>query len=151
MGDAATAAGSRTTVESLLGGRAVLRTKPRSPLEWVTVIRRGLPAAAVDSLTGTLRVTQAELAAALGISQRTLVRRKRQGTLNSDESAKLVRLARGVERAAEVFEGREAAVDWMKSPNTSLGAVTPLSLFDTDSGAEAVFETLGRIEHGVFG
>jgi uncharacterized protein (DUF2384 family) len=28
--------------------------------------------------------------------------------------------------------------------------VTPLSLLDTDIGADSVLDTLGRIEHGVF-
>ncbi|MBM3343610.1 MAG: DUF2384 domain-containing protein [Betaproteobacteria bacterium] len=37
-----------------------------------------------------------------------------------------------------------------ESPNRSLGNVTPLSLLDTDLGAEAVTDTLGRIEHGVY-
>jgi len=151
MGIAATASRSHVSVESLLGGRAVLRTKPRSPLEWVAVIRRGLPASVVGSLTSILGVTQAELAASVGISERTLVRRKQQGTLNSDESAKMVRLARAVERGAEVFEGLDPALDWLKTPNAALGAVTPLSLFDTDIGAETVLDTLGRVEHGVFG
>ncbi|MHB1344378.1 MAG: type II RES/Xre toxin-antitoxin system antitoxin [Thermoleophilia bacterium] len=151
MGTAAPASRSHTSVESLLGGRAVLHTKPRSPLEWVAVIRGGLPASAVGSLTSVLGVTQSELAASVGISERTLVRRNQQGTLNSDESAKMVRLARAVERAAEVFEGLDPALDWLKTPNAALGAVTPLSLFDTDIGAETVLDTLGRVKHGVVG
>lgn len=151
MGVAATASRTRPSVEALLGGRAVLRARPGSPLEWVAVIRRGLPAAAVDALVGSLRVTQTELAAAVGISERTLTRRKGQGTLTSDESAKLVRLARVAERAAEVFEGLDVALDWLKAPNAALGAVTPLSLLDTDIGSDAVLDTLGRVEHGVFG
>jgi uncharacterized protein (DUF2384 family) len=31
-----------------------------------------------------------------------------------------------------------------------LSGATPLSLLDTDIGAESVLDTLGRIEHGVF-
>jgi putative toxin-antitoxin system antitoxin component (TIGR02293 family) len=50
------------------------------------------------------RISRAELAAALGIPERTLARRKREGLLSSEESAKLVRLARVVQRAEEVFE-----------------------------------------------
>jgi len=71
--------------------------------------------------------------------------------LNSEESDKVVRLARVVERAEEVFEDLEASVEWLKAPNAALGAVPPLSLLDTDTGAESVLDTLGRIEHGVFG
>jgi putative toxin-antitoxin system antitoxin component (TIGR02293 family) len=95
-------------------------------------------------------MSQAELSAALGISERTLARRKREGKLNSEESAKLVRLARVVERAEKVFEDFDAAIDWLKSANASLAGATPLSLLDTDIGAESVMDTLGRIEHGVF-
>ena len=39
--------------------------------------------------------------------------------LNREESAKLVRLARVVERAEDVFEGLDASLDWLKSPNAA--------------------------------
>ena len=74
-----------------------------------------------------------------------------EGALSSEESAEIVRLARVVARAAEVFEGLDPALDWLKSPNATLSGATPLSLLDTDIGAETVLDTLGRIEHGVFG
>lgn len=141
---------SYISVDSLLGGKGVLPVAPRTPLEWVSLIRRGIPSSAVDALTKFTRMPQTELAAALGIPERTLARRKREGKLNSEESAKLVRLARVIERAEEVFEDLDTAVDWLKSPNASLGGTTPLSLLDTEIGAESVMDTLGRIEHGVF-
>ena len=150
MRTATAIATTNRSVESLLGGNAVLRVAPRTSLDWVSVIRQGISSAAVDSLATTIHVTHAELAVALGIPERTLARRKKEGTLNSEESAKLVRLARVVERAEEVFEALDAAVDWLKTPNTALSGATPLSLLDTDMGAESVLDTLGRIEHGVF-
>ena len=137
-------------IENLLGGKAVLRANPHSTLDWIEVIRQGLPAAAVDSLLKAIQLSQSDLARALDIPERTLARRKREGVLNSEESAKLLRLARIVGRANEVFESSEAAIHWLKAPNTSLGRKTPLSLLDTDIGAESVLDTLGRIEHGVF-
>ena len=138
------------TALDLLGGRQVLQSTPRSTLEWVAVIRRGVPSSAVEALTKSTRLSQAELAAAVGIPERTLARRKREGRLTSEESSRLLRLARALERGEEVFEDLDAAVDWMKSPNAALGGVIPLSLLDTDIGAETVMDTLGRIEHGVF-
>ena len=137
-------------VDALLGGPRVLASAPRSPIDWVDAIRRGLPSAAVDTLTKVTHLSQSELAAAVGIPERTLARRKRAGRLSSEESSRLVRLARAVARGGEVFEDLDAAVDWLKSPNASLGGTTPLSLLDTDIGAESVMDTLGRIEHGVF-
>lgn len=147
---AAPAYRSFLSVEDLLGGKAVLKPTPRSPLEWVALVRHGLPSAAVDALSRAVRITQAELAGALGIPERTLARRKREGLLNSEESAKLVRLARAVERAEEVFEDFDVALNWLKSSNAALAGATPLSLLDTDIGAESVVDTLGRIEQGVF-
>ena len=141
---------SHISVDNLLGGKRVLPITPLSPLDWVSIIRRGIPSSAIDSLTKFTRLSQAELSAALGIPERTLARRKREGILNSEESAKLIRLARVIERAEEVFEDFDAAIDWLKSVNASLAGATPLSLLDTDIGAENVMDTLGRIAHGVF-
>lgn len=66
------------------------------------------------------------------------------------ESAKVLRVARVVHRAIAVFENRAKALDWLKFPNRAFGWASPLSLLNTDLGAEAVLDTLGRIEHGVF-
>jgi len=126
------------------------RRDPTTPLGWIEAVRRGLPASAVAEVTRSFGLTQAELASATGIPQRTLVRRKREGTLSLDESAKLYRLSRILERAHAVFEAHDAALDWLKTPNRSLRNETPLSLLDTEIGAEIVLDTLGRIEHGVF-
>ena len=138
------------SIEALLGGSKVLQVKQRSALDWISVIRKGISSAAVDSLAKTLRVTQSDLAVALGIPARTLARRKNEGALNSEESAKVLRLARVIARATQTFEGLDAAVTWLKFPNAALSGATPLSLLDTDIGAENVMDTLGRIEHGVF-
>ncbi|AUB82485.1 antitoxin Xre-like helix-turn-helix domain-containing protein [Candidatus Thiodictyon syntrophicum] len=137
-------------VDDLLGGQRVLAAIPRSALDWVAVIRRGIPTGAVDALTRLTHLSQAELANAVGIPERTLARRKREGRLNSEESSRLLRLARVVARGEEVFANLDANIAWLKSINASLGGVTPLSLLDTDIGAEGVMDTLGRIEHGVF-
>jgi putative toxin-antitoxin system antitoxin component (TIGR02293 family) len=59
-------------------------------------------------------------------------------------------MGRLISRAGEVFDDLDAAVDWLKSPNATLRGNAPLSLHDTDIDAEAVLDTLGRIEHGVF-
>jgi putative toxin-antitoxin system antitoxin component (TIGR02293 family) len=149
-GTAATAPRTDSAIEALLGGRTVLKKKPASALDWVEVIRKGLPAAVIDSLLEAVQLSQADLARSLSIPERTLARRKREGVLNSEESAKLLRLARIVGRANEVFESAESSLHWLKAPNASLGGRTPLSLLDTDIGAESVLDTLGRIEHGVF-
>lgn len=134
----------------LLGGEGLLQAQPRGGMDWIALVRRGLPSASVDALVRQTRITRAELAQALAIPERTLARRKREGLLSAEESAKMVRFARTVERAEAVFEDVESALAWLQSPNAALGGNTPLSLLDTDLGADSVLDTLGRIEHGVF-
>jgi putative toxin-antitoxin system antitoxin component (TIGR02293 family) len=114
------------------------------------MIREGIPAAALEYVLSAVHVSQSELAQALGIPERTLARRKREGVLNSEESSKLLRLARVISRATEILDGPAAAINWLKSPNAALHGNAPLNLLDTDIGAESVLDTLGRIEHGVF-
>ena len=138
------------SVENVLGGKGVLGVKPYSSLDWVGMIREGIPAAAVESVLSAVHVSRSELAQALGIPERTLARRKREGVLNSEESSKLLRLARVVSRANEVFDDAASAFNWLKSPNVALRGNVPLSLLDTDIGTESVLDALGRIEHGVF-
>jgi putative toxin-antitoxin system antitoxin component (TIGR02293 family) len=139
-----------SSIAALLGGKAVLKAKPSSALDWIEIIRSGFPAAVIEALLRATELSQGDLARALGIPERTLARRKREGVFNSEESAKLLRLARIVGRATEVFESAQSSIQWLKAPNASLGGGTPLSLLDTDIGAESVLDTLGRIEHGVF-
>ena len=150
MASRATAEKAFQSVEKVLGGKGVLGTKRYSSLDWIGMIREGIPAAAVESVLSAVHVSQSELAQALGIPERTLARRKREGVLNSEESSKLLRLARVMSRASEVFDGPATAIDWLKSPNAALRGNAPLNLLDTDIGAESVLDTLGRIEHGVF-
>lgn len=138
------------SVLTLLGGDEVMHAQPRTFLEWIEVIREGIPSSAAETLARRIHVSQAEFSTFLNIPERTLVRRKGEGVLNSEESAKLVRMARVVERASEVFDELDAALDWLKSPNAALSGAIPMSLLDTEIGAKEVMDTLGRIEHGVF-
>ncbi len=61
-----------------------------------------------------------------------------------------VRLTRVFAAAKQVLGSEDKARRWMLKPSRALGGETPLHLLDTDIGANAVFDELGRIEHGVF-
>ena len=45
-----------------------------------------------------------------------------------------------------MFEEGTPALAWLKTENPALGNVTPLSLLDTDLGADMVLDMLRRIE-----
>ena len=115
----------------------------------IGALKRGLPADRVDALTQALGVPTSRLADVLSIPTSTLSRRRRAGRLDRDESERAYRLARLVDRAAEVFGSVENGVDWLKRPQFGLGGQPPLSYADTEPGARAVEDLLGRIEHGI--
>ena len=106
-----------TSASAVLGGEAVLQACPQGVRDWIPLVRQGLPAACVDAVVRITHITRSELAKALAIPERTLARRKREGTLSPEESVKFVRLARVVERAEAVFEEAPAALAWLQSPN----------------------------------
>lgn len=133
-----------------LGGESVLSEFPQTALDWIEVVRNGLPASALKEILSKTRMTQATLSEALSIPMRTLARGKREGMLSPEVSAKIVRFARVLARAEEVIGDTDTAQNWMLTPNPSLDGQRPLFLLDTDIGAELILDTLGRIEHGVF-
>jgi putative toxin-antitoxin system antitoxin component (TIGR02293 family) len=91
------------------------------------------------------------IAEVMGIPRRTLARRKVEGRLKSDESDRLLRLARVFASALDLFHGdREAAVLWLTDINIALGGVAPLDFARTQLGAEEVSDLVGRIQHGIF-
>jgi putative toxin-antitoxin system antitoxin component (TIGR02293 family) len=113
-------------------------------------IRKGLPASSVLHLAKSLHTTENYLLPIIGISDRTLQRRRKEKKpLDPVESDRVYRLAKVYARAHEVFEDEEVALDWLKSRNRALGEV-PLMLLDTEAGTDLVERVLTRIEHGVY-
>jgi putative toxin-antitoxin system antitoxin component (TIGR02293 family) len=113
-------------------------------------VRGGVPVTTVVALADELHVPMAQLLEWLSISPRTWVRRKQQGVLDVLEGDRVARLHRLVRRAAGVLGGRSEARTWLTTRQRGLQQRTPLEVASTEVGAEAVFQMLGRIEHGVF-
>jgi putative toxin-antitoxin system antitoxin component (TIGR02293 family) len=55
-----------------------------------------------------------------------------------------------VSRTFNLFEDQAAAILWLKTPEIAFDDVTPLSLLDTEVGAQEVLRLLGQLAHGVF-
>jgi putative toxin-antitoxin system antitoxin component (TIGR02293 family) len=143
------AATSLSNMMTLLGGKTVVG-RPHSRLALVGLARKGLPYTALEAIGERLQLSLETLAKALGLSPRTLARRKDEGTLDLFESERVLRLADVVIRGIEVFGSIANTKTWLQQGSRALGGAAPLSLLDTDMGAEAVRDELGRIEHGVF-
>jgi putative toxin-antitoxin system antitoxin component (TIGR02293 family) len=139
------------SILNALGGRAVIAAEPTAPGDWATRIESGLPYASALAFKDALGITNAELAAVLGISPRTLARMDPvTSRLDLVSGDRLVRAARLLTIATDVLEDVEAATRWLKSPQRALGGAIPLQRAATDVGAREVETLLGRMEHGVF-
>jgi putative toxin-antitoxin system antitoxin component (TIGR02293 family) len=113
-------------------------------------IRKGLPASSILHMATSLHATENYLLPIIGMSDRTLQRRRKENKpLEPVESDRLYRLAKVYARANEVFENGEVALDWLKVRNRALGDV-PLMLLDTEAGTDMVERVLTRIEHGIY-
>ena len=112
-------------------------------------LEEGLPATLLDELQERLALAPDEIASFLGVSTRTLERRREKGTLTSAESERLYRIVRLFRRATEVFETEEEARRWLKRPQMRLGEQVPLDIARLEPGAREAERLLGRIEHGI--
>ncbi|MCY4123237.1 MAG: DUF2384 domain-containing protein [Acidobacteria bacterium] len=113
-------------------------------------VRAGLPAEFLDRLKDTLDVTDAQLASLVGIPRQTLVRRRVRGVLRRDEGDRAATVARVFDAALAYFDGnRDHALEWLKHPHPVLARETPLQHADTATGAAAVLDLIGRLEHGI--
>lgn len=115
----------------------------------VAAVRAGLPTAALDRLQSQLGVADARLAPMLGVSPRTLRRRRTAGTLTLHESDRLVLLAEVVALAQRALDGADPAREWLRAPHPLLGGASPLDRMDTVVGMNEVKTMLGHIEHGM--
>ena len=136
-------------MHEVLGGQQTLGQCVSNEYGFVDMVRSGLPYSALESLMDLVGLSADSVFASLAIPKRTLARRKDQARLSAGESDRLLRLARVVTFADEVFGDMRRVSAWMRKPNRALGDTTPLSQMDTDVGVRQVESVLGRIAHGI--
>ena len=133
------------TLNHLLGIEAANTT------QLVQAIESGLSFSTLERVRRATGLPMERLAVSIGISPRTLTRRKKTSKLTASESDRLVSVSRLLNFAIELFEGDgERAVKWFLTPNRALGEVSPLAMAGTETGAREVENLIGRLEHGVF-
>ncbi|MBI4702565.1 MAG: DUF2384 domain-containing protein [Deltaproteobacteria bacterium] len=139
-------------IVAALGGPGVLGRRGRGRLRLADSVARGLPVAALDRVKAALRLADTEVAAALGVSPKTVSRHRGAPAraLGPMASDRLYRLARIYAFAIVVLEDADRAREWLRTTQPGLGHRTPLALLTTVAGAREVEDLLGRIEHGVF-
>lgn len=155
--------GAREKIESdgigriidLLGGRATFKEELSTPLAVHQVIMAGFPGAALTRLVDGVGMLQRpeSLERAVGISQRTLQRRKGETvarTLSPEQSGRAWKFAEILAKATTIFGSQEEAEAWLERPALGLDSNRPIDLLSTPAGVEIVESHLERIEYGVY-
>ncbi len=138
---------------ALLGGPAVLRGPLSTPFEVHDRLESGLPLAALQALTAAFRSPWGDDAVAqiLGVTARTLQRRRKErAALSRDEASRAWTFAGLLAQATDVFGDQAAAEAWFRTPARGLDGRRPLDLLDTSAGTELVEAHLGQMEYGVY-
>ena len=88
----------------------------------------------------------------LVIPRRTLSHRKsRRQKLTSEETDRVVRLARTMALAQQVFADRSKALSWLRGAKRRFQGRAPLALLSSEAGSRLVEEALYQIDEGIFG
>ena len=129
-----------------------VRTKRGEAVGTVTIktIRHGLSTMVLKTLAADLELSERRLAGVLHIPDRTLDRRLKEGVLSPEESDRVARIARILQRAQEVFGNAEKARGWMNTQLPAFDGETPLERADTSLGGSQVEDVLGRIDYGIY-
>lgn len=123
--------------------------EPMSEFGLAKVTEEGLPLESVSALKNR-GLTYTEISETV-ISPRTLKHRKaRNEPLSHEETDRVVRVARIVSLAEEVFASREKALLWMRTPDDRLENRTPLKMLITESGGRLIENLLWQIDEGVY-
>ena len=131
-----------------LGGESALGRTARTESELTAAIREGFPFSVIEEIMQSAGLTLKELASSVGLSPRSLQRRRGERRLARHESDRLYRLARIIALAKHSLGDQAKAGRWLRRPNRALGGVPPLEAIDTELGARSVENVLGRIAHG---
>jgi len=89
------------------------------------------------------------------VAPETTLRRRLQDNkpLTTDETERMIRIARITSLAEALFEDKDAAHAWLSTPAQYLRnepAISPIALSSTDPGARLVESMILRTEHGLF-
>jgi len=146
---------SATKTKTIAGPKAVtmikdMGTEIANKDQMHALIKHGMPIRIADKLKSLLSLGYSSLAEILGITSKTLQRkRKARTTLTPVESDRLYRVQAIFALAIKVLGTPQDAKEWLSTPQVDIGDRVPLEFLTTSAGASLVEEVLNRMEYGV--
>ncbi|MFT8212072.1 MAG: antitoxin Xre/MbcA/ParS toxin-binding domain-containing protein [Symbiopectobacterium sp.] len=113
-------------------------------------IDKGLEGDIANRVAKWAHISQTDFRKMTGIPSTTF-NRGLKARFTPDQSERIVRIIRIINRAVELFEGdRVAAQKWLHQPNRALEWKVLADLIASETGAYEVMNLITRIEHGVY-
>jgi putative toxin-antitoxin system antitoxin component (TIGR02293 family) len=136
-------AANNVTLEQYIG------VSPKSALNLAEIAEKGLPTGSITYLKQK-GLTFSEVSEIV-ISPRTLKHRKvRRELLSVEETGRMLRVARILALADQIFGNHEKALAWLRQVDERLNERTPLSMLHTEPGGCLVENLLWQIDEGVY-
>ena len=137
-------------MSALLGLSEYIGVSPRSDLELAEIVENGLTTESLNVLRNK-GLTFTEVADLIA-SPRTLQHRKAKGVnrLTHDEADRVVRIARILALAEQVFGSLERGLGWLRTRDERLNNRTALSMLQTESGGRLVESMLWQVADGIY-
>ena len=136
-------AANNVTLEQFIG------VSPKSALNLAEIAEKGLPTGSITYLKQK-GLTFSEVSEIV-ISPRTLKHRKvRRELLSVEETGRMLRVARILALADQIFGNHEKALAWLRQVDERLNERTPLSMLHTEPGGCLVENLLWQIDEGVY-
>lgn len=119
-------------------------------MDRVDLIRKGLPYDSIEVISSQANLPIKQFLNLFGVPQTTYNKKKRaKDLMNRRDSEVVLVLTELLDFGLEVFNNEKDKFHrWLKKPNTSLGGVTPESMFDSLTGIQEVKNSLNRLEYG---
>lgn len=131
-----------TPVEALLGIEIV---RPVSPLALAYAVEGGLPLATLEHLAQFMAPDDPKFKFRLFPKSTLERRRKSNGRLTTAEGNRLVRLAKVISFALQIYGTPEKVREFLRRPHAMLDGKSPFDVvLATNPGADLVISLLGR-------
>ena len=138
-------------------GTQIYRFDPQAR---IAVIRQGIPAAMVSSLSLRMGMSKENLLSSLGLSRATISRKEKDASLLSkDESERVLGVETLIGMVQSMVEQSGDAVgfdaarwlsDWLSKPLPALAGAMPASYLDTFEGQKLLAELLSMSQSGAY-
>ena len=138
---------------ALLGGKSLIKQKVNKQMDWIELIRTGLPGRVINILAKNISFSEEEISNVIHISSRSLQRwtkETKNKILDRETSAKTIELAALFSKGASVFGSIDTFKNWLRQTNPALENKSPIEFLDTSIGFDIINDELGKIEYGIF-